>query len=390
MSKISRNISIVVGGLHFLLLAWNIFLYLSPSLFNRMSSIETFIVTGILAVCLIGTIATQLRADMELWLTLITILYFVCCGVINTIPVGFLAMPILCIVYIYTFRYSGWTRKLGDLYELGIAVLFLIYIYWAIQIMRGSISGSVTFNYNTIAEMLLVSSIILFIRIARSGKKLLAGYAIVFVACFFVLELECRSAAICGLLFIALNYFKAFQKKPGRIIPFAIIICIIGTLIPVIYVTIYEILGEGNVEILGKDLFTGRQHIWISNLENLTKTPITLLFGTNASSSLEIYNSWHNMYLMILIRFGIVGTLLFWSTFLLMFWNNTTSLRLFADRSLYSYTYICLVLLVYGFSEVSFLWIMFSPIALSLYGALAKQNQIAIETYLFKGGEYYG
>lgn len=116
----------------------------------------------------------------------------------------------------------------------------------------------------------------------------------------------CRSAIVAVIFFCVLLFIdKANYKK------ILIVLVLAGLLVPVFYVSMYEILGD--IKFLGKSLYTGREVVWLNTWEAI-KGSIILGAGTNMgilSIDGELTDSAHNIYLGFWKTIGFVPMLTF-------------------------------------------------------------------------------
>lgn len=122
----------------------------------------------------------------------------------------------------------------------------------------------------------------------------------------FIWESKCRTA-IMALVFFCV----CFLSKKWNYRKILLMIVIAGIVFPGIYILMYESLG--NVEVLGKSLFSGRQIVWLSTWEYIKSMPI---LGSGTENMISMGNgaftdSAHNTYLGIWKTLGLVPLITF-------------------------------------------------------------------------------
>ena len=165
-------------------------------------------------------------------------------------------------------------------------------------------------NLNTYGILLLV---LYFNVVSLIGlivkKKLVRDIAFVastVAALYYVWQTECRSAIISMVFLVGIMFIDRVNYKK---VLFLLVLA--GAIVPILYISSYEVLG--NIQFLGKSLYTGREVVWLHTWEIIKNAPI---LGSGTSESLvisigEITDSAHNIYLAFWRTIGIVPTLLF-------------------------------------------------------------------------------
>lgn len=374
-SKKKHSSSSVAGLLMFALLVWDLFIYMVPSLFNRLGNTQNYIILFVTLLAACATPYPKIYLTKNLVLSVVGILSLTAIGLKNGLPSGIIALPAVTLLMLYCFRTSKWLGIYNQICTGLAFVLFICMIFNFIQVEKGTWERESNFNLNTIAGMLMVSSIMIYLRTQKAGNLIAkaVSYLVLIASCILTYSLDCRTVTVCIVLFFLMSRLKMFKKHPKLAGVFAIILCILGVLYPVIYTRLYEEVGLGSYTFLGKDLFTGREKIWSINFEYLTTSNKTLLFGTNTISQFDAENSLHNMYFYMLLKFGVVGTVIYWSIFLGSFIHSVKKLPEGVEEDTLGYVHMCICMLLYGFTETGFLWYMFMPIALSFFGILANK-----------------
>lgn len=198
--------------------------------------------------------------------------------------------------------------------------------------------------------MCLIDSFTLKVR-----KKIILLVVLTIVAIYYIGQSGCRSAIIAVLTFFVLNIYKQYKYKK-----FLLFFVIMGLTLPVIYISMYEILG--NVEFLGKNLFSGRQMLW-RNTWNAIKE--ALFLGSGTTEKIQIGNglatdSTHNVYLAFWKTIGIVPLISFiW----LLFRGKNTNWALYNNsvnrKAFLSCMIICMVETLLNDNNYNYLVMLF-------------------------------
>ena len=146
------------------------------------------------------------------------------------------------------------------------------------------------------------------------NKKLKSSLLYIFIVCLIVGVLTISKAfIICtvlsvgySLLFLLIKLKKQSWKYILPIILITIIICLC------FYDKILTIFGRflsGENNSIASSITTGRTDIWKQYFEQIFSTPLKMLFGHGIFAIEVVPIGAHNMYIAVLYRFGIVGTL---------------------------------------------------------------------------------
>ena len=165
-------------------------------------------------------------------------------------------------------------------------------------------------NLNTYGILLLV---LYFNVVSLIGlivkKRLVRDIAFVVstvAALYYIWQSECRSAIISMVFLVGIMFIDRVNYKK---VLFLLVLA--GAIVPILYISSYEVLG--NIQFLGKSLYTGREVVWLHTWEIIKNAPI---LGSGTSESLvisigEITDSAHNIYLAFWKTIGLAPTLLF-------------------------------------------------------------------------------
>ncbi len=145
-----------------------------------------------------------------------------------------------------------------------------------------------------------------------------------------VFMVRCRSRASLAAFVIAFAIDKILGKKLGSSKKLAYSMywgsVLLGTLLPAVYVFIWKNTFFHNINVLGKNIFTGRQTIWYNFFEYLEQIPRSFFVGTGYNTDFYIGGTFdlHNSYMQILAEFGILVFLIY---FLFLFITLTKAYK---------------------------------------------------------------
>lgn len=134
----------------------------------------------------------------------------------------------------------------------------------------------------------------------------------VFIACaYFILKTKARTSLLAGLVFVLFIFFRNTKwfkdnKKYKFFLSVAWCFVIIVTLV---YIFLYNKLGEDGIKILGKSLFSGREKVWIDAYRMIKEH---MFFGSgNKELFIGVFESAHNSLLAIWKTFGVFAMIIF-------------------------------------------------------------------------------
>ncbi|MGI6710759.1 MAG: O-antigen ligase family protein [Bacilli bacterium] len=125
-----------------------------------------------------------------------------------------------------------------------------------------------------------------------------------------------RTSFIIAIIFGLSVLFMLLKKKTNKFACQATIFTgmLFPILLPLIYIALWKILGSSNVTILGRTVFTNREHIWIQ-----VPSKISLFLNSHyldMDNFLYISQGAHNIYLSFAWGYGIFAFFIFMSYFL--------------------------------------------------------------------------
>ncbi len=271
---------------------------------------------------------------------------------------GFMFVCVLCSYFaVYLLHGSGFEYSLNLIAVIGLLSVIpyldysglvykiMTYLFYAFIILiilfapktdlsaSAGIVGFNNLNPNCSSLILLTTSIFILKKISEEGnknKKIILVILLIFIY-YFLLQFSSRIALISSVLaliyYFLRNHFNKIKKN--KVVLIAFIILLLSPIFCYIYsVTLFEIIGKGNLIIMGKDIFTGRQVIWQEAFEAIENNFLIGLGNTFKStfyaSSTEASNL-HNQMMGCLVCFGVVNMILFavaYSSSIGKIWQN--------------------------------------------------------------------
>lgn len=189
---------------------------------------------------------------------------------------------------------------------IGIILSFFINCIRSQNVYFEYLNGVSIMNPNTVAAFLLFLSMILDYLVMKR-KKIKLSIFLNFITIFCIFKCESRGSLFAYSVFLLLKYFKVFEniisKNRKKIF---LIVLLIGAMFPLVYVLMYENNINFSIPFINKSLYTGRERLWGTMLEELENSKFGLLLGlgTNHQTSNGLISNYHNWYLGFLYTFG--------------------------------------------------------------------------------------
>lgn len=211
--------------------------------------------------------------------------------------------------------------RLDLIFLLCLAILLIVFsqkqgVYYKL------IWGDFRLNPNCYATLLLAFSSMshrLFKRIKNKIFRTLINLAFFISNFYFLLQTDARASMVSylvycafSIIFLVMNHKQKYnvKKNLSRILFFILTLSILGVFV---YILLYRFIGKQDLIILGKNLFTGREKIWIEALDLYSNN---WLFGfSNKHKFLNRFYNVHNGLLTILCHLSFVGFLGFITMF---------------------------------------------------------------------------
>lgn len=202
-------------------------------------------------------------------------------------------------------------------------------------------------------------------------KRTIIFTALSCAAIYYIWISKSRTAIIAILFFWGLFFFKksAFENKKFRAM--VVILLIANCVFPIVYVAAADKFA--NVTILGKSFFSGRQNVWKSAFESISKYPV---FGSandvllrDVSGRMTV--STHNMMLGFMKMFGIIPSV----TIILYLINNNANNRYGLRMKIPQFAFMATIPCVFfeSFYTNSHLYMLFAFFMLEF---IAKESKL--------------
>lgn len=268
----------------------------------------------------VSSYALFVRNTKFLWknfvFAFITILLFILSNVVVGGGLGSLVNNISAVLYVLLFYNIEFTRAE---YKYFARLVFVFQIFLGMYcLFYGLDDGYVgSYNSNTMGLQILLNLVYINMYLDFNRKSIVMLVNIISILLiFFVKSRTSLIAGIIVVIFILINKRKllaAYLLKIG----FWLLI-FIGAYYPVLYATLYKDTENNylqNLNLLSvlyfnKNLFTGREYIWIEAIDKIGDSTINFLFGIGSHYIVGDSN-FHSSYFTIIICGGILAYIFF-------------------------------------------------------------------------------
>lgn len=270
----------------------------------------------------------------------------------------FLAPLLLLLVYSQLF-FTKYARKI--LLNLGIIGLVILFLYSFKYNANYKTYLKVKINPNTLGIFTMFFFMIVCV-LGQFKRKLsyLGVLILLFFSIYSMYNYESRgtTVALCCFVLMSLVPKKMYNRRVFFILTALLIV--VGTAFPFVYLALYK--SGYTVKIFGKPLFTGREKLWSNMFALMSDDFVKILFGMGSNTVLwEHELNVHNNFFNIIVNFGVVGYLLYYTFILNQIWNASKYISQPVIRKSLS-MFLCSVI-VLGFSETTSLWAVIFPFA---------------------------
>ncbi len=271
----------------------------------------------------------------------------------NNVSLGNVLTMICSVLYLYYFRKCSIVDK--NVLLLICIITSICYVYISISVVDSFYSNSTYLNPNAVAQVLFFLLIIInhLLSMSNNNKKIMILLSILILVGIY--NCESRSVLIFSLFYLFVTFIlkkmhsKESSKKKEKIIYW--IIVIIGLIVPYILVTMYTNSFTSTFSLFGKNLYSGREKIWIIVLDRLSSVRnIFLGIPTNEYYGAMFTSNLHNIFLTILANYGIIY---FFIYFYYLFKNYEILIENRANN-IFLYMGIIFVLLVGSMENILF------------------------------------
>lgn len=210
----------------------------------------------------------------------------------------------------------------------------------------------------------------------RTNKCILGILGLITLCTTF--NCEARGALLALISFMALLTVPNKLLSSKLLLIFSIIIVVIGTLIPFIYLNLYEQNFQLDF-MLNKPLFTGRQRIWLEAFNLFGNDTWNWILGIGSKVKLwDAATNLHNLYFTAIVDFGIIGYLLYFGFIFRFIWHVCMKISSSNEAKKYLFLFISLSL-IQGYTETSIL--NATTVVLSNFGLARAYNLLYKEKF---------
>lgn len=244
----------------------------------------------------------------------------ICLGLSETTRIRFLNI-LHIIIFIYGLVYVYFLK---DLLSMNFAAFAQYHL--RLHLVGNPIAVSRTFSVLTIIS-------IIFLSFEQNRVTKVYHYLSIAIGLFISIATNSRGPFI-ALLITILFYFFIFSKiKLSIILKYvfliSVLLIVIFTVLPESFISRYKIMGEKEIHVTSKrvdvvNTFKTRENFIAQSFEYIKNNPEKLMFGigsggfSNISVSTDTRIYPHNIFVEIILEFGIISLLLFLSPFLLI------------------------------------------------------------------------
>ncbi|MDO4394952.1 MAG: O-antigen ligase family protein [Mycoplasmatota bacterium] len=204
-----------------------------------------------------------------------------------------------------------------------ILILFFRYCYLSVNSYSNNVYYN-GFNSNTVAQIIMFCCLIisLFMQNKHSQKMYIVLFNI--FSAYFILKSQSRGALLGILVYVIILLNDKKEIKKINIKYLLILIIFIGSIFPLIYANMYknEVIFE--IPLINKSLYSGREAIYLDIINGFKDNKISIITGLGSNFQLTHYPTLnaHNMYLGLLVNFGIFSFILVIIYLMIIFLNN--------------------------------------------------------------------
>lgn len=221
-----------------------------------------------------------------------------------------------CVMYICLFYEIQFCNKEISNFHKWI-LIFQIYLLFYTLLSGVSYGYVGVYNANTIATQALFNMAIF--NVSLINKKLLWIENIIsLVIIVYTSARTSLAAALIMFLFLFINNRHKIKEFVLKLLFW--VVGILGIMVPSLYTWMYEnssnelisTITQFSIRYFDKNLFTGREYIWVIALEDLTSSMKNILFGIGSHYAIEQFadSNFHNSFFTILICCGAIGYVL--------------------------------------------------------------------------------
>lgn len=296
-NKLSNSLFMIFILLHFAS-------FVNNTLFNKLSVINIYASFVILTTLLIINIKKYNKNILLLIIIIMSISLFSL--IMNNGGIGSLISLYNLLIGILVFSNIEISKRNKFIAILLISILFLKYCY----LSNNSYSNNVYyngFNSNTVAQIIMFSCLIISRCLQNINKKKIYILLINLVATLFILKCQSRGALLGIIVYIILLLSSKKEISKSKIKYLLITVILIGTIFPIIYANMYKNGVDFKIPLIDKSLYSGREAIYLDIIDGFKDNETSIFVGLGSKFQLIHYATLnaHNMYLGLLVNFGI-------------------------------------------------------------------------------------
>ena len=205
-----------------------------------------------------------------------------------------------------------------------------VYKYFMICVFFTLLYGAVieylnigSINTNTLGFLTAMALCVSFIYYIRR-RILIVAIMMVVLGLLLLLVYKSRTSMLCFAMFVFLYFLLRAKRKTSK--KWSVFVCVLflsvlGILFVYLYAKVlYPRVGTGHIIIFGKDIFSGRQNIWLFAFDLLDGNLIwgagkNIVEEQQALGLLSVYTEMHNQPLGLIVGFGLIVFILFYIVF---------------------------------------------------------------------------
>lgn len=291
---------------------------------------------------------------------------------------GSVLLFVLSLLWILVYKKIVLTEKIISFIKL-ICLITIIFIYVK------SLNYAENYRYyllieinpNTLGGISLYTYTIWFALTDFSNvKNKLLGVILTVVSIISMVNCSSRMTVVSLICYLVLILFPAKFSKPKFFMNIVLLILLIGTLFPFVYLYLYDI--GFNLEFLGKSLYTGRESIWSAVFSLLQENPGSIIWGLGSKAQVWGDNNTnvHNNYFAIFVNYGILGYVMYFG-YILYTIKKICNADFYDTKKKLLSMYIACVLIL-GFTETTSSWVVTFIFAFFGLGIACNQNAIDV------------
>lgn len=284
--------------------------------------------------------------------------------------VTFLAPLLLLVVYSHLY-FTKYARRI--LLGLGIVGILILFLYSFQYNANYKIYLKTKLNPNTLSMFTMFFFMIVCV-FGQFRHKLsyLGAFILLILSIYGMYNYESRGTTVALCCFVLMNMTPKRLYNRKVFFVFTVLLILAGTAFPFVYLGLYK--SGYTVKIFGKPLYTGRERLWSKMFALMSDDFVKILFGMGSNTALWEHDlNVHNNFFNIIVNFGVVGYLLYYTFILNQIWNVSKYISQPVIRK--SLTMFLCFVIVLGFSETTSLWAVIFPFA--YFGLILANSEVA-------------